>query len=379
MNERHKTHLSLPEFRLWRKLRNRRVPNSFDLEITARCNNDCRHCYINLPAGDAAARDREISVAEISRIADEAVSLGAVWCLITGGEPLLREDFEDVYITLKRKGLLLSVFTNATLVAKEHLQLFKRYPPRDVEVSVYGVTEETYERVTRRSGSFAAFRRGLDWLLENGIRVRLKAMALRSNVDELPQIAHFCRERTEDLFRFDPFLHMRYDGNPERNEEIRAERLSPTEIVAIEQADEERFGSLEKDCDKLIFPAGQDHSDCDHLFRCGAGNGSFTVSYDGMFQLCPSLVHPDCVYDLRKGHLAEAWNDFVPKVRGMRSSSPEFLEKCHVCPIVNLCIWCPAHAHLETGSMEALVQYFCDVAHARERMLRKPAPDDSQV
>ena len=97
---------------------------------------------------------------------------------------------------------------------------------------MYGATQETYERVTRRPGSYAAFRRGLDLLLEGGVTVRLKAMALRSNAHELPAIARFCRERTKDYFRFDPLLHLRYDGDPRRNAEIRAERLSPEEIVA---------------------------------------------------------------------------------------------------------------------------------------------------
>ena len=60
---------------------------SFDLEVTARCNNDCPHCYINLPAGDREAMGQELTLAEIDRIADEAVALGAVWVLITGGEP----------------------------------------------------------------------------------------------------------------------------------------------------------------------------------------------------------------------------------------------------------------------------------------------------
>jgi len=61
------------------------VPLSFDLEVTARCNNNCRHCYINLPAGDVEAKQKELSLAEISDIADQAVALGALSCLITGG------------------------------------------------------------------------------------------------------------------------------------------------------------------------------------------------------------------------------------------------------------------------------------------------------
>jgi radical SAM protein with 4Fe4S-binding SPASM domain len=358
----------LAEFSLWAQVRDRRVPYSFDLEVTARCNNACRHCYINLPAGDREAQRQELTMAEIGSIADQAIALGAMWCLITGGEPLLRSDFSELYVMLKRKGLLVSVFTNACLVTEEHVALFKKYPPRDVEVTVYGLTEETYEGVTRRTGSYAAFRRGLDLLLNNGIKVRLKAMALRSNVHELPAIAAFCRQHTKDFFRFDPLLHLRYDGDPQRNEEIRRERLSPEEIVTLEQGDDERAGALEKGCDKFILPAPTGHV-CDHLFHCGAGNGSFFVSYDGIYRLCPDLWHGDCTYDLRRGSLAEAWETLAPRVRDMRSGNPEFLERCRRCPIINLCLWCPAHAHLETGELDGFVPYFCQVAHARAEAL----------
>jgi radical SAM protein with 4Fe4S-binding SPASM domain len=362
--------IPLPEFALWEKTRAKRIPFSFELEITARCNNDCRHCYINLPAGDKAARDKELSLEEIKELVDQAVSMGALWCLITGGEPLLREDFFSIYLFMKKKGLLVSVFTNATLITEEHVRLFQKYPPRDIEVTVYGVTRETYEQVTRRAGSYHAFRRGLALLLENGIKVRLKAMSLRSNLREMPEIARYCRERTRDYFRLDPFLHLRYDRNQERNEEIRAERLSPSEIAVLEYSDRERLEALQKSCERLIIPDSS-LPDCNHLFHCGTGNESFSVSYEGLFRLCSSLWHPDCVYDLRKGNLKEAWQNLVPLVREIRSDRREFLEKCRGCSLVNLCMWCPAHAHLETGSMDAPVEYFCRVAQARTMLFGK--------
>jgi len=365
----------IQDFSAWDRSLAHGAPLSFDIELTARCPNDCRHCYINLPAADAAARDRELTLPEIGRIAGEAVDLGAFWCLITGGEPLLRDDFPDIYLALKRKGLLVSVFTTGGLVRPEHVELFRRYPPRDIEITVYGVTRETYERVTRRPGSFAAFQRGLDMLLAAGVRVRLKAMAMRSNAHELPAIAEFCRARTKDYFRFDPLLHARYDRNAARNAEIRAERLTPAELVALERADAERARAMEKSCHTLIQePSG--HAHCDHLFHCGTGQGSFSVTYDGKFRLCSSLVHPDCVYDLRRGTLAEAWRTLVPKVRDMRSRRPEYLERCRSCKIVNLCLWCPAHAYLETGELDLPVEYFCEVAHARAAALEAAVQPD---
>jgi radical SAM protein with 4Fe4S-binding SPASM domain len=316
------------------------------------------------------AREQELSFEEIKEVIDQAVSMGAIWCLITGGEPLLREDFSSVYLHMKKKGLLVSVFTNATLITEEHARLFQKYPPRELEVSVYGVSQETYERVTRRSGSFAAFMRGLALLLESGIKVRLKAMALRSNLREMPEIARFCRERTKGYFRLDPFLHLRYDGNNKRNEDIRSERLTPEEIAALEASDPERLEALQKSCGRLIASDSSSH-DCNHLFHCGAGNDNFNVSYDGLLRLCASLWHPDCVFDLRRGSLEEAWQNFIPQVQEMRSNRREFLDKCRGCSIVNLCMWCPANAHLETGAMDTPVDYFCRVAHARNQLCLK--------
>ena len=195
-------------------------------------------------------------------------------------------------------------------------------------------------------------------------------MVLRSNVHELSEIARFCRARTKDYFRFDPFLHLRFDGNAIRNEEIKSERLSPGEIIGLEKSDPERFKSLENACDHLIVPEFS-QTDCDHLFHCGAGNGSFALSFDGLFRLCSSLWHTDCVYDLRKGNLTDAWNNFVPNVRDMRSERSTVLEKCRACPLINLCMWCPAHAYLEIGEINTPVDYFCQTAHARAQAIRQ--------
>jgi radical SAM protein with 4Fe4S-binding SPASM domain len=374
------TSTTLPAYPLWERAKYRRALLSFDLELTARCNNDCRHCYINQPAGDTAAREKELSLGEIERIAGEAVNLGAVWCLITGGEPLLRPDFAEIYLMLKKKGLLVSVFTNACLVTAEHARLFQQYPPRGIEVTVYGATPPTYERVTRRPGSYAAFRRGLDLLLQHGVKVGLKAMALRSNVAEMAEISRFCRALDPHGYRFDPLLHLRYDGDPRRNAEILAERLSPENIAAVEQADPARSAALEKSCAQLVAltrqgqgcePEGEDSAP---IFRCGAGATSFSVGYDGTFRLCSSLNVPGCTADLRRVGLAEAWRELVPRVRALESEKQAFRETCHACPLASLCMWCPANAYLEVGQMDGRSETFCQIARARLEAVKQAGP-----
>jgi radical SAM protein with 4Fe4S-binding SPASM domain len=361
--------IEIQQFPLWDKIKDKRVPLMFDLEVTARCNLNCRHCYINLPASDKAAQAGELTLGEIEYIADQAVEMGAVWVLLTGGEPLLRRDFAEIYMLLKRKGLLVSVFTNATLIRRAHIELFKKYPPRDIEVTIYGATQKTYEAISRKPGSYAAYVRGLEYLLDAGVRVRLKAMALRSNLEEMEAIAAFGRKYTKDYYRFDPVLHLRFDRDPRRNAELISERLTPEEIVALESADAARLGAMEKECDDLINEE-LTHFGCDHLFHCGAGNGDFTVGFDGTFRLCSSLWAPGTTVNLREVSLREAYETFVPQVRDLRSQDAGFLATCRKCPIVNLCLYCPAHAYLETGAMDGATPYFCAVAHARAENLQ---------
>ncbi len=349
---------------IWQKMRMAHAVTSFELEITARCNINCAHCYINLPPGDQNARSKELDLAEIEWIVDEAVAMGAVGCLLTGGEPLLRSDFESVYLKLKKKGLLITLFTNATLITERHVRLFQKYPPNAIEVTVYGATEKTYERVTRKKGSYAAFRKGLEKLHAAGIGVRLKAVALKSNLEEMGEISRFCRERTKDFFRFDPLIHLRYDGNPLRNQEIRGERLSAAEISELERADDERFNILTEDCGRYIASEEMDNPE-NRLFMCGIGKETFCISPDGVFRPCATLCHPDWLVSLRSGGLYDAWHRLVPELWGLRSDRSEYMAHCGTCQLINLCQWCPARAFLETGQMDMPIEYFCEVTKAR--------------
>ena len=365
----------LRDFEIWDRYNAPGKLFSFDLELTARCNLDCRHCYINQAAGDVHHAMQELTIKEIGQIADQAVDMGAIWCLLSGGEPLLRKDFADIYIMLKKKGLLLSVFTNATLINQKHIELFTKYPPRDLEVTVYGVTPETYDTVTRRSGSFHAFKRGLDMLRENGLKVRLKAMALQSNVHEMQQIADFCRDYTKDYFRYDANLHLRFDRDPKKNADIKKERLSPEQIVELEQQDPERFHALEEHCDKYVIPEFE-FSTSNIVFGCGVGSGgSVNIGYDGKMRLCSSLYHPDFMADLRDVPLKEAIATLTPKVKSLTSNRERFLNSCRVCSLVNLCQWCPADAYLETGLLDEPVAHFCHVAHRRAAAVRHETGD----
>ncbi|MBU0992271.1 MAG: radical SAM protein [Proteobacteria bacterium] len=357
--------LAFNDFPLWKNNGSRPL-FAIDLEITARCNNNCRHCYINLPQNDQDALNAELSLEQIEKIAADALSLGTLWILITGGEPLIRKDFEDIYLFLKKKGFLVSVFTNATRISERHIRLFRDYPPRDLEVTVYGITEDVYENVTQVKGSFRQFQRGLNLLLDNKIKTNLKTTATQANKHQLIDITKFCREKGSAAFRFDPHLHLRFDGNEKRNTDIIAQRLTPEDIVELERKDPARMAALEKECTCHDSDSMEKNShSIDRLFYCGVGFNDCSISHNGLFRLCPSLWHPDFLYDLKAGTLKDAWEAFTPRVLSNHAHRGLTNRRCMACPLKDVCMWCPAHAFLETGDLNGEVAYFCEVAHKR--------------
>jgi radical SAM protein with 4Fe4S-binding SPASM domain len=337
-----------------------------DIELTERCNNACRHCYVNRPATDGEARRDELSTEEIEAFLAEAAELGALTVRLTGGEPLLRADFERIYVTARRAGLQVHLTTNACLVTPALADLFARIPPRaPIQVSVYGMSEPSYESVSGVPGGFARFRRGLGLLLERGVPVALTGTALPETKTEAPRLEAWARDLGSDL---KPvwvtllYLRARRDDDA-KNELIRSLRPDPDEVVAFLSARREDYlGDLRDFCRRFMAPPGT------ALFDCGAGKAVCLGAHGGL-QACLALHAPETSYDWRSGTLREAMEDFFPEVRLRRASDPEYLRRCARCFLRGLCEQCPAWSWMENGALDRPVEYLCRVAHAQARAL----------
>jgi len=339
-----------------------------DIEFTERCNNNCIHCCINLPVNDLLAKERELSTVDIKKILAEAASLGCLTVRFTGGEPLLREDFEELYLFARRLGLKVLVFTNATLITSRVAALFARIPPLEkIEISVYGMRKGSYEAVTRVSGSFEAAWRGINLLLDNKVPFVVKGALLPPNKRELDEFEAWAatipwmeRSPSYSLF-FD--LRCRRDSE-EKNRLIQRLRLSPEEgLKVLTRKPEEYLKEMKEFCSKFTKPPG------DTLFSCGSGLGGGCVDAYGLFQPCLMFRHPDTVYDLKHGSLKDALTNFFPGLREMEASNPDYLARCAHCFLKGLCEQCPAKSWIEHGTLDTPVDYLCDVAHAQARHL----------
>ena len=160
----------------------KRIPAVGSLELTRRCNLRCLHCY----AGPAEPGTHpEQNTGQWHRVVEQIAAAGCLTLLITGGEPLLRPDFPDIYRKAKELGMLVTVFSNGTLIGPGITSLFQEWPPEEVEITLLGATAETHDRLTGVPGSFHRVQSGLHALLDAGIRTALKAMIMKPNQAEL--------------------------------------------------------------------------------------------------------------------------------------------------------------------------------------------------
>jgi radical SAM protein with 4Fe4S-binding SPASM domain len=350
---------------LHERLQTDRYPSNGTIEVTRRCPLVCSHCYNNLPMGDYEARSTELSLEEHCRILDEIAEAGCLWLLFTGGEIFARKDFLDIYTYAKRKGFLITLFTNGTLLTPQIADYLSEWRPFSIEITLYGRTRETYENLTGIPGSFDRCIRGIELLMERGLPLSLKTVAVTINQHEIWEMKRYAEEELGVGFKFDALMSPRIDCS----QSPLGVRLTPEETVELDLQDPKRVAEWKKFAERFGGPVNRgEHRE--EVYHCGGGLNSFAIDPQGRMSICV-LSHRD-TYDLRQGSFLDGWNDFLFKVRSRKVSMET---KCVRCEIKAMCGMCPANGELESGHAEKPVDYLCQVAHLRAQSFDIEIPE----
>ncbi|MBU1726818.1 MAG: radical SAM protein [Candidatus Omnitrophica bacterium] len=331
------------------KFRKSRIPMVGAFEPTLRCNLRCKHCYCCFDP-----KKKELSPDEIGRIIDEVAAAGCIWLTLTGGEPLLRPDFLEIYTHAKKKGMLVSLFTNATLITPEIADYFLEYPPHEIEISLYGATKETYENVTGVAGSFERCMQGIRLLHERKLRFLLKTMVMTLNRHELGAMNDFANGLGVD-FHFDPVLNPKIDGSREPCDY----RIDVSEAASLDVNDGERLKAWKDYCTGF-----ENFVPDDKLYVCGAGRESFHIDPYGNLGVCVLSRSED--FNLKNDSFRQGWDEFMPKLLSPKRTKGYACERCD---LQYLCTVCPSWSKLETQDIEKPVEYLCQLAHLRAEAL----------
>ncbi len=355
-----------------------RYPLEGTFELTARCNLRCKMCYVRIDGDDVRRSGRrERTAEEWIHMAEQAAQAGTLQLLLTGGEVTLRPDFPEIYEAIAQMGFVLTVYTNATMITDRIMEVFRRYPPHRIGVTMYGAGNETYGKLCGDPRGYDRFLEGLNRLQELPSLLDMRTTIVRDNLPDLKAMADFTEKRFGPGKPLHVSAHL-YPGTRGAAEDPRKVRLSAEEmfyachgeLAAIWHAVE--TGGL-----KLRAPAAAGKlreleadlrrrgpvPDGGYLFRnCGSGVRSYYISWDGDMYAC-GMLPKGCTHPFETG-FEQAWHELPDQY------PPSHLnEKCSGCELLPYCDSCPAQRILETGAWDGVPDYACEAARVNKSFL----------
>jgi radical SAM protein with 4Fe4S-binding SPASM domain len=342
----------------------KRSPMQVSIEVTRRCPLECQHCYNNLPMGDQDARSREMTTEEHFRMLDELVEMGCFWLLYTGGEIFARKDFLEIYTYAKKKGFLITLFTNGTLINEKIADYLVEWPPFAIEITLYGRTRETYEALTMIPGSYDRCLRGIKLLKERGLPLKLKTVATSINKHEVVDMRRFAEEELGLEFKFDGQINPRIDCS----QSPLAVRLTPEEVVALDMNAPKGFSEYRR-----LAERGPDKPPAiaknESVYYCGGGMNGFAINAYGEMGIC--VISQQDTFRVQEAGLTRVWEESLLELRSRKRTR---VTKCVECRIQSLCGMCPANGEMENGDKESPVKFLCNVAHLRAATIGVEVP-----
>lgn len=323
------------------------------MELTLRCPLHCQHCYAEIYMPKEALK-HELSTKQVKMIMDKCREAGTVWFCFTGGDPLIRKDFIELYLYAKSLGFIATVFTSLIPLNQKILDVFKKYPPFDIETTLNAATPSTYKEVTQ-TNLFAKQIAAIKNLLKNNIQVRVKTQITKQNVKEIDEIKRLV-ESFGLKFRPSTMIYARLNGDKNPC----SLRLDPKNALRVDKM----YGYFEEDTKQNAFEKlaikdliGKPKSN--KLVSCSAGGHAFWITVEGKMVICSTLRNYDYNLLENKNTIEKGFYLLNEKVHSMCFKTRS---RCRNCEYRRICRWCPARAYLETGSLEAPIEDFCELA-----------------
>lgn len=251
----------------------------------------------------------------------------------------------------KRKGFLIELFTNGSLITPQIVETLKKYPPLLIDISLYGSNDGTYENVTGER-AFEKVIEACRQLKAAGIRIALKSPMLTLTVAEYSAMAALADDlRVPFRASFEIIPTIDKDITT-RNYQVSAKEMLRCEF---EDALSARPSGSEKGKTQNLNIA-----DREHLFRCKVGRSSCIIDYNG--KMCPCMKFKHIGKRLTFENFDELWESFGVYVE--KRVSPKY--KCLNCDAYDYCDICPAEMDFVYGDFEYIDDLYCKIARTRK-------------
>lgn len=334
------------------------LPIAGNFELTARCNFNCPMCYVHMTQEQVDAAGKELTAAQWLDIAKAAKDRGMVFGLLTGGEPLVRKDFFEIYDGMREMGILLSINSNGSMLQGKILERFLENPPFRFNISLYGGSNETYRSMCGIP-AYTSVKENIRALRQAGVDVSLNLSITPYNKDDLARIYADSVELDVNV-RASSYMYPSVRVNGEQYG--CGNRLSCEESAkySVEwdklRFTEEEFALRAQNMAQKIKTEqeGCPLEEGDGV-RCRAGSSSFWMTWDGKMTPCGMLTTP-VVKPLEIGFDA-AWEQIRRETAEIRTPG-----KCAGCDYKDICGACAAVYFTETGRFDGVPEYVCQRA-----------------
>jgi len=336
----------------------RRKVISGQIELTYRCNLSCIYCFCK----GSEEKNKELKTNEWKKIIDQIHDEGCLQLCFTGGEPFLRPDFLELYAYAKRKGFLITIFTNGHFFTDKIINYLKKSPPYVLRISLDSLERDIYEKITGVSGSFDAVMNSIKRAIDARLTFDIKMKCLKINKTQLMDVYNFTKqlfgsESHRFSYGFSVFPRFNGDKSPCKH------RLSPKELISLWKKYDKEILEHEKiriNSDEYCLK-----QTTDNLYFCTSWKSYFFINPYGYLRFC--LLTDDFSVDVRHIGFKDSFHGIVPGLINQKKADRK--SKCYGCRIKSFCFSCPARAYLEKGDKKASVEYYCKTAREMVRSM----------
>lgn len=338
---------------------------SGSLELLPVCNMNCDMCYVRLSYDEMMRQGGVRTLDEWLHIARQMWEAGVLFLLLTGGEPLLYPNFKELFLELKKMGMILTINTNGTLIDEDMAEFFGKNKPRRINITLYGTSEKTYEELCHYPGGYEKVLKGIRLLKEQNVDVKLAGSLTKKNKEEIFTFVEVGK-RLGCPVRIDTYM-MPAVRERQNSYNFQA-RLAPKEAAKIRmyalkaEMGEELFKRYMEEMILKVEYMTREEDNPGHM-NCFAGRSSFTINWKGEMRPCVILNEPSI--SVMKVGFQEAWKYMTRETKKIVLNP-----KCSTCKLRPLCRTCAASALMETGDYTGIPDYMCQYAEESFRLLK---------
>lgn len=347
------------------EIQGRPLISALQFELSSRCNERCIHCYI--PNGKKN-KGFDMPLAKVKSILDEFAELGGINVTLSGGEAFLHKDLIEICRYCREKDLKISILSNLIALKDEDIKALKEVNLSLIQTSLYSMTPEIHDFITKVKGSFEKTINAIEKLVAADIPVQISCPLMKANKEGYDKVLKYAQSLKVKA-QTDYIMMAQSDLNTENL----ANRLSLEETEKVIRTIIETDLDYNEKTLKQTSISEEMEFDLErykHQPVCGVGYDNCCITANG--DVYPCAGWQDYVLgNIYKQSLQEIWEN-SERIKALRKVTNESFPQCFECDARDYCARCLVRNYNESGGdMFAINEHFCQVAHLNKRLVEE--------